>query len=466
MMRSFLPLLLFCVAALPAWGQGTPVAAATGFFHARQMDQRWGLVDPQGRPFVSMGVDAVCHHPDETRDTHRCAYAEAVLAKYGSVEAWRKAAAEQLFSLGFNTLGSWSEDAIAQVEVNKEHLAYAPNLELGVSFVHSRTGGAATAFAWMKGIFPDVFDPDFAKSVQALADAKCRPLKEDPHLLGWFTDNELCWGPDWRGRDELLVEFLNAPLQSPGREAALGLLEQRYPAIARFNEVWSTAFASWDAARQAPQFVTPAGASRKAILAQNAEVNRTASNDMARAFIADCDAFVGLLAERYFQITAEAIKAADPNHMVMGCRFAYVPAAPVIAAAGKYCDVISFNSYSDDPTWALNAYTAANKPLLIGEFGFRARDSGLPNTKGAGLLLATQADRARCYEAYVRAALRHPYFVGCHWFKHADEPKEGRFDGEDSNYGIVNIDDRPYDVLSAKMKEVNAFAVGGEAAQP
>ena len=43
--------------------------------------------------------------------------------------------------------------------------------------------------------------------------------------------------------------------------------------------------------------------------------------------MADCDAFLAALAERYFRITCEAVRAADPNHIVFGCRFAYVPRA-------------------------------------------------------------------------------------------------------------------------------------------
>jgi agarase len=81
--------------------------------------------------------------------------------------------------------------------------------------------------------------------------------------------------------------------------------------------------------------------------------------------------------------------------------------------------------------------------------------------RGAGPLVDTQEDRARCYETCMRAALRHPNFVGYEWFKLGDEPKEGRFDGENSNYGLVDINNKPYDVLVKKMTEVNQAAMGG-----
>ena len=46
--------------------------------------------------------------------------------------------------------------------------------------------------------------------------------------------------------------------------------------------------------------------------------------------------------------------------------------------------------------------------------------------------------------------------VGYHWFEYRDEPKEGRFDGENSNYGVVKIDFTPWEVLTARMTTVNA----------
>jgi hypothetical protein len=93
---------------------------------------------------------------------------------------------------------------------------------------------------------------------------------------------------------------------------------------------------------------------------------------------------------------------------------------------------------------------------MITEFSFKAMDSGLPNTKGAAKPVATQQDRADGFTRYVEALAALPYCVGFHWFEYRDEPKEGRFDGENSNYGLVRIDFTPWDVLTARMKAVNA----------
>ena len=195
-----------------------------------------------------------------------------------------------------------------------------------------------------------------------------------------------------------------------------------------------------------------------------AELQANRGDPRRGAFVADCDAFVALLADRYFEMTVAAVKAADPNHLLLGCRFAYVPQACVIDAAGRWLDVISFNCYELDPTAVIDAYAITGKPCLIGEFSFRGDDAGLPNTNGAGPRVATQADRARCFQRYVTAALRRPTLVGYHWFEHADQPAEGRFDGENSNFGIVTIEDRVYEELARTMTTLNAAAEATHAA--
>jgi hypothetical protein len=51
-----------------------------------------------------------------------------------------------------------------------------------------------------------------------------------------------------------------------------------------------------------------------------------------------------------------------------------------------------------------------------------------------------------------------PYAIGYHWYSYIDEPKTGRFDGENSNTGIVNLLDEPYGVLVERMTKINRLA--------
>lgn len=435
-------------------------AAGSGFFGVKNEEGRWWLIAPDGERFISKGVCNTNWHSDIIQGTNRSPYAEASARKYGTPEAWRAAVAGRLFDWNFNSVGAWSDLRLSEPEINGRHLARTPILNLGSTFVkernHQRVG---QSHAWLHGVFPDVFDPEFETTVRRLVRESCAPYANDPWILGWFTDNELRWGPDWRNRDELLVSFLNLSPDTPGRQAALELLKKRYASIDEFNRVWKTGYDSWS---QFSVAIVPLKSPwpRETLTKQNEEVERqlNADNPDRARFLSDCDAFLAQLSERYFKITVESIRAVAPNHMVFGCRFAYVPGKPVVDAAARWLDVISFNRYHDDPASAIARYAVFGRPLIIGEFSFRAADSGLPNTKGVGPIKPGQPKRAEAFAHYVRQAMASPLVVGYHWFEHADQPAEGRFDGENSNYGLVTIQDEPYHEFITLVRTVNASA--------
>jgi hypothetical protein len=219
----------------------------------------------------------------------------------------------------------------------------------------------------------------------------------------------LRWGKDWRSGDSLLESYLKMAESSAGFRRASELVKKHGHTATNLNDQ-------------------------------------------------DKSDFLGLVAEEYARVTSEAIRRADPNHLVLGCRFAGYPGDSAVRAVGRYFDVISYHSYAPNaPLERLEQVARlTGKPVMITEFSFKAMDSGLPNTKGAAKPVATQQDRADGFTHYVEALARLSSCVGFHWFEYRDEPKEGRFDGENSNYGVVHIDFTPWEVLTARMKEVNA----------
>jgi len=425
----------------------------SGYFRIAQHNGVFWLVDPDGGRFLSKGVNTVRFDQDQIQNSERIPYAEACQHKYGGQAAWRTAVAARLASWGFNTLGTWSDETIASA--GSAPLAVASNLDLGMSFAWAKND-ATRSKPWQD--FPDVFDADFDRHVRRRALELCKGRHNDRSIIGWFIDNELRWGPDWRGPDELLTLFLGLRPTTPGRTAALTWLRGRYPNFENFNAVWHTPVQSWDALYALTRIEPPHR--RNPIYQRNAreEDSANGTNPARAAFFADCDEFAALTGERYFDMTFAAIKAADPHHLVLGCRFACVPPSGVIDAAARQTDVISLNCYDPDPSPVIATYAATGKPCIVGEFSFRSADSGLPNTNGAGPLVATQAERAASFRSYVTVALRNPAIVGFHWFEHADQPAEGRFDGENSNFGIVSITDDVYEELTQAMTSVNAEA--------
>jgi len=423
----------------------------SGFFHVAQSGGVFWLVDPEGGRFLSKGVNTVRFDQDEIRGTKRLPYAEACTRKYGSAAAWRSAVARRLIGWGFNTLGSWSDETVAA----NTHLAVTRNTELGMSFAKLANERAGSG---PRHEFPDVFDPGFEPHVARRARNMCSPDIGNANLIGWFIDNELRWGPDWRGPDELLLFFLWLSPGTPGRVAAVAFLRERYADFAAFNAVWRTQATTWDAFETIDRIESVFSRKPPSERDGKDEAVANAAEPRRASFFADCDDFLALVAERYFGLTTAAIKAADPHHLVLGSRFAFPPPVTVIEAAVRHVDVITFNCYAFDADNVLTTYAAGGKPCLIGEFSFRGADSGLPNTSGGGPVVATQSERAAAFERYVTKALRHPCIVGYHWFEHADQPAEGRFDGENCNYGTVTIDDNVYETLTETMTTVNAQA--------
>ncbi len=431
------------------WANG-PQVKATGFFRTEKANGKWWLVDPEGRLFWSHGIDCVRMldaTPVEERETWledfpgnrpdfqeflstgyalkghyanrrpKCfSFAGANLKrKYG--DSWRQAGAEtihlRLRSWGMNTIANWSDSTVFLMR----RTAYTDNLGS-----HGAIMIAGSEGYW--GQFPDVFDPSFAAAVRRAMNGKTNSSANDPWCIGYFSDNEMSWG------DETSLGF--AALKSPAEQSAkrefVADLKTRHGDIAKLNSAWGTGHASWEA------------------LLEDRDVP-----DKAKAR-EDLVAFYIKTAETYFRTVRDAIKAVAPNQLYLGCRFAWVN-DHAARAAGKFCDVVSYNLYQRNI--ADFRYPGDDKPLIVGEFHFGALDRGLFHT---GLVpVESQKARAEAYRDYVLGALRHPQFVGTHWFQYQDEPTTGRvYDEENYQIGFVDIADTPYAETVAASREVGA----------
>lgn len=389
-------------------------------FYTAEIEGVWWIVDPGGNAFFSKGVNHITFTADFSPQLGYSPYGRATLDKYKIESAWADATAERLRNWGFNTIGSWSSPVI----MNRK-IPFTINLNIG------QEGGAN----WQHGIFPDVFSEGFTRAAKRVARLKCRPQKDNLYLLGYFTDNELRWGADWRSKNELLIDFLKMKKEAAGRQAAVNFLLERHKTIEELNESWNVNVDSFDAL-----------AGLKEIPASSARTK-------------DEQDFQFRVAQQYFRVCYNAIRNEDPNHMILGVRFAGKAPEPVLLSLKDYVDIVSFNTYNARPPKETlgEIHAITGRPLMITEFSFKAMDSGLPNSKGAGKPLTTQQERADSYATFVTDLARMPYVVGYHWFEYADQPKEGRFDGENSNYGLVNLKDEPWKTLTDEMSKMNTL---------
>ncbi len=357
---------------------------ATGYFRTQFDGRRWWLVTPDGRPFYSTGINHVgAGGNDVDRVSGQCPYCDAI-AGYPSVAAWTGTTVDRLRAWGFNTLGSWSD-----IDAFGTRMPYT-------ALLHFATSG-------------DWFAPEFADHAVAVARDSVAPRRADPNLIGWVTDSELKWGPDWRGGGQLLDEYLARPVDSPGHAVAV-------------------------------------------------------------RHVGDPMGFVKELATRYFRVTSDAIRAEDPHHLVLGVKqITQLTPPELLEAAAPYVDVFSIDDYTlagnldalihtawpfylpHDPTLQ-NVYSVVKKPLLVMEYSFRAADAGVPNSwPPIYPTYADQTARTTAAAAYLHRLYAMPWMVGDHWFEYVDEPAGGRFDGEDSNFGLVSSADVPWTTLVDRL---------------
>ncbi|MBN2271090.1 MAG: hypothetical protein JXN61_10775 [Sedimentisphaerales bacterium] len=379
---------------------------ATGFFYPRKIAGRWWLIDPQGYPFINVGLCSV--------NMGRSSFSrEPALAKFGTPEKWAEFANNLLADNGFNGTGGWTDTQLLQ------SAAKPPVYTLSSSFMGSFGNSRKLTFEEPGHLgYPNrcipVFHPDFEKFCNDYA-AQLATTKDDPRLLGHFSDNELPLIPD------MLDRSLNLDANNPNL---------RYGCEAAKR---------WLVARKG-RSATP--------------------GDITDADRRD---FLEYAFERYLRITTNAIRKYDPNHLCLGPRLhgAALGYPHIFRAAGKYLDVIAVNYYAawtPDPQRMAMWAAQSSKPFIITEFYAKGQDSGLPNNSGAGWLVPTQLDRARFYQNFTLGLLQSKACVGWHWFKFRDnDPQDTTTDpsNRDSNKGVIDYQYKPYVELLTKMAELN-----------
>ena len=432
------------------WATG-PKLEATGFFHTAKHEGRWWLVDPDGHLFWSHGVDSVragvtTPITDRTNyfawlPPHTAPYSSFyshsgpaavgyytntariemfdissanLFRKYG--DKWQDIVAarshRRLQSWGLNTVGNWSDKDVCRLQ----RTPYVATISAKSPPIEGSAG------YW--GKFPDPFHEQFTAALRQALKAERNTSAADPWCLGVFVHNELAWGND----TSLAEAALKSPAKQPAKKVFVEDLKKKYGDIAKLNAAWGTQHESWEAL-----------------------LNSRTAPEHKRAQ-ADLEAFYTRIAERYFEVCRAEVMRVMPNHLYLGCRFAWKNERAIRAAA-KFCDVLSFNRYeysvADD-----RPPEGVDLPMIIGEFHFGALDRGLFHVG----LKATkdQNDRAAKYRDYLEGALKNSWLVGAHWFEFRDEPLTGRFDGENYQIGFVDICDTPYPELVEAARDIGA----------
>lgn len=418
------------------WGGCTrmKLGVGTGYFTKLKKEGRWYLLDPDGYAFYSMGPDCVTARCDgrvdglesllswipegpelsesTLRRTMEVQRGPAKLVSFERAnlmrafgenwqEKWQAMVTGQLKRMGMNTLGNWSD----------------PGLFGRMPYVTSLPRFPATRHMIYRD-FPDVLSPEYSEDAAACARVLAE-RRDDPYMIGYFLRNE----PGWAFVDGLIIadEVLRDGEETWCKRALIDSLRKQYGTISGLNRAWGTCFAGFE--------------DLKKPVPKASAISETAERDL-RAFSAE-------LIRAYTVIPSDACRKVDPNHMILGMRWAWI-SDPALTSGWECFDVFSINCYASDPSAAIEHVRelGVDLPVLIGEFHFGALDAGLTAT---GLeAVATQEDRGKAYRCYVEHAAAHPMSAGCHWFQCYDQFALGRFDGENYNIGLFDVCLQPY----------------------
>lgn len=409
--------------------------AATGFFHTRRIDGKDWLIDPLGRLFYWVGTDHASYRGHWCEKLGYQPYGRVTEKKYGGEAVWADATLARLKTWGFNTLPTGYSPSLL-----RRGLAHIKFLSLGAGF--AGRDWIVPKKHWTG--FPNVFSAEWPRHCEVVAARECATQKNDPWLIGYFLDNELEWfGPDWRKNGLFEAAWLLPPDHS-AKQAWIRFLQERKRSIADVNRLFGTSFADF------------------AALAADVKPPECKGDEAA----ALSRAWVRLVAEKYFGTAAAAIRRHDPNHLLLGCRFAG-DAPDVLDIAGAHNDIVSLNTYPridverGVPEAVLKMieefHARCGKPMAITEWSFPALDAGLPSLHGAGMRVDTQEQRAKCFSHFQEFLFRLPFVVGSSYFMFLDEPALGISSTfpEDSNYGLVRENDEPYVEITAAATKLN-----------
>ncbi len=374
-------------------------ARATGYFRVERIDGHWWFVDPDGHLFLSAGCD-VMGPASETRTKGREAVFQTLPPEGLRSERIRDGDPGASF-LTWNLVRRFGQDWLKKwIEISLRRMdAWGLNTVGNWSHpslweTHKKSyviplGNWATGVNYLG--LPDVYSEAFARNADQSAQSQCEPRRNDPWLLGYFLANE----PPFPQKELQTVELILA-----GSDTA----------TQRELKKW---LATGDTPERRKEFID-------------------------RAF------------DRYVQVTSQAVKRYDPNHLNLGMRSGGRPTDAEIRVA-RHFDVYSVNIYDFEvkPERVRRISELTGKPVIIGEFHFGTPGRGL----AASLVqVRDQAERGVAYRYYVENAFAMPELIGTHWFQWVDQPCTGRFDGENYNIGLVDVTDRPYLAMVEALK--------------
>ena len=413
------PALAQPAAKAPAANQNvlTLVNGRPGFWHlARDARGVWWFVSPDGRPEFLNSVTTVQPHlyGRNSAGPHFVSTDWADTGSAADLDRWAGATVRRVRDAGFKGMGAWSHPVFHghDVPITKD---------LNVS-------------TWTWGESRRVFSPQWAATVERVIAAEVTPLRDNRNLVGYYVDNEL----DWETEYTPSAYFDGLASEDPNRQQVVQVIRSLWASVEAFNRDWKAKLTDWSDLSHWDRLPVNTGEGYGKLH----------------------DHWLHHVARAYFEMTTGLVRKYDPNHLVLGVRFRGYAPPQVVRASKGLTDAQSINLYPGRPRVNRELFErmyelSGGQPVVVSEYSFHALDgrSGNRNTFGFPGQVKDQQARADHYRLYTSGLAELPFVVGADWFQWMDEPPSGRLrDGEDVNFGVVDVYDRPYDLLAGAIR--------------
>jgi hypothetical protein len=334
----------------------------TGFFGIGKVDGRWSLIDPDGKPFYSIGLN----HTDDTNLKYPYNI-DIWQKKYGSRKNWIKnGLVPDMKKWGFNTIG-WTQENIARTikpmrgcrhslgwmyeDYITCDIPYCVNLEI------------AKIASWdLEPIFPDVFSSEFDDWCAYLAREVCQRHKDSKNLIGYFLVDIPAWIPHKVGKTFTQLEGLETGTKQYTKTLS-EIAEQYYKTVTKYIRQYD------------PNHL---------ILGDRYNGNFVGNETVMNI----AKKYVDVISIQYFT------QGNPENHVKME----------------KYFDKI---------------YEVTGKPLLLADIGNRCPTKLNPSNPFGNGPLENQADRANDYIVSIGKLEDKEYFIGWHWCAYIENTARG-----------------------------------------
>jgi hypothetical protein len=216
--------------------------------------------------------------------------------------SWADETLQRLKTWGFTTVGAWSDQQTLRQSLEMT-LCLTPVLHMG------STAGAP----WW-----DMWDPKIIKRMDDVAREQILAVRNHPRLLGYYSDNEMGW---WNA-----TLFKMTLEQAPGsgqRKRLIQLLRDSY------GNDWQKLLKDFE----------PENASNWRELSRGGMLYVRPEGDGIKLM----RRFLGLLAERYYQLVQQIIRKYDQRALILGDRYQSFYYPEVARASVPYVDAISSN---------------------------------------------------------------------------------------------------------------------------